>query len=107
MRINYRIYSLHILKEETMSLNVVDCTRGTYSLPSITYLQAHSNNIVLRMCEPIEEIYDYVLGLLKYGVTVHIRIVKKTICDPNNITCVSDLKNVFEILNAIADREEE
>ena len=90
-----------------MSLNVVDCTRGTYSLPSITYLQAHSNNIVLRMCEPIEEIYDYVLGLLKYGVTVRIRIVKKTICDPNNITCVSDLKNVFEILNASADREEE
>ena len=89
-----------------MSLNVVDCTRGAYSLPSITYLQSHSNNVVLRMCKPIEEIYDYVLGLLKNGVIVHIRIVKKNMCDPNNVTCVSDLKNVFEILNAVADREE-
>lgn len=89
-----------------MSLNVVDCTKGTYSLPSVTYLQAHSNNIVLRMCRPIEEVYDYVLSLLKNGVMVHIRIVKKNMCDPNIVTCASDLKNVFEILNAVADREE-
>ena len=89
-----------------MSLNVVDCTHTRYSLPSITYLQAHSNNIVLRMCRPIEEVYDYVLGLLKNGVIVHIRVMKKSMCDPNEITCASDLKNVFEILNAIADKEE-
>ena len=89
-----------------MSLNVIDCTQEVYSLPSITYLKLHSNSVVLRMCKPIEEIYDYVLGLLKNDVIVHIRIVKKNMCDLINVTCVSDLKNVFEILNAVADREE-
>lgn len=88
-----------------MSLNVIDCTYNTYSLPSVSFLQAHSNNAVLRMNRPITEVYNYILGLLKNGVYVIIRVVKKDMCDPTVITSASDLKAVFEILNTTPNKE--
>lgn len=89
-----------------MSLNVVDCTYNQYSLPSVSYLKAHSNNIVIRISKPIKEVYDYILGLLKFGVDVTVRIIKKNLCEPVAIMSSSDLKNVFEMLNALTDKEE-
>jgi hypothetical protein len=89
-----------------MSLNIIDCTTQ-YRLPELNFLRAYSNNAVFRMCRPIEEIYDFILYLLKFDVHVYIKVVDKNNVPHTHVILDStDLRDVFEILAALSEREE-
>lgn len=89
-----------------MSLNIIDCTTQ-YKLPELNFLRAHSNNAIFRMCNPIEEIYDFILYLLKFNVHVYIKIVDKLNNSKTHVILdTKDLHDTFEILEALSEKEE-
>ena len=88
------------------SINIVDCTTQ-YKLPDIHFLRTHSNNVIFRMCTPINEVYEFILYLLKFGVDVYIKVIDKdNLVHPYSVLDTTDLYEVFEILKASSEKEE-
>ena len=86
----------------------VDCTDKIYTLPSGLDVRTSEEPLTIKMNRPIEEIYDWVLWMLKLDIDVYIKVVPKDDELPTiySINCALDLKEVYQILDALSEKEE-
>lgn len=88
------------------SINIIDCTTQ-YRLPDIHYLRTHGNSVTFRMCTPINEVYEFILYLLKFDIDVYIKVIDKdNLRQSYSVLDTTDLYKVFEILKALSEKEE-
>lgn len=89
-------------------MRYVDCTDKIYRLPSGLDVRTSEEPLTIQMNRPIEEIYDWVLWMLKLDIDVYIKVVPRGDELPTiyPINSALDLKEVYQILDALSEKEE-